>query len=138
MGLRKRDDRPLGVAIRTYYASPRHDDDYLETWLDLWDGNALLPGYGWIFGVGDGTSNVGLGLLNTSASFGHIDYRAKRIRAGGHDICAAHGVFGARGGGDLNAQLLGHLRGVGFPIRSGGAVDVHPLDRTYRREGLQI
>jgi menaquinone-9 beta-reductase len=76
MGLRKRDDRPLGVAIRTYYTSPRHDDDYLETWLELWDGNALLPGYGWIFGVGDGTSNVGLGLLNTSASFGHIDYRA--------------------------------------------------------------
>jgi geranylgeranyl reductase family protein len=76
MGLRKRDDRPLGVAIRTYYASPRHDDDYLETWLEMWDGNALLPGYGWIFGVGDGTSNVGLGLLNTSASFGHLDYRA--------------------------------------------------------------
>ena len=76
MGLRKRDDRPLGVAIRTYYTSPRHDDDYLETWLDLWDGSALLPGYGWIFGVGDGTSNVGLGLLNTSTSFGHIDYRA--------------------------------------------------------------
>jgi len=76
MGLRKRDDRPLGVAIRTYYTSPRHDDDYLETWLDLWDGSALLPGYGWIFGVGDGTSNVGLGLLNTSTSFGHVDYRA--------------------------------------------------------------
>jgi len=76
MGLRKRDDRPLGVAIRTYYTSPRHDDDYLETWLDLWDGSALLPGYGWVFGVGDGTSNVGLGLLNTSASFGHVDYRA--------------------------------------------------------------
>jgi menaquinone-9 beta-reductase len=75
MGLRKRDDRPLGVAIRTYYTSPRHDDDYLETWLELWDGNALLPGYGWIFGVGDGTSNVGLGLLNTSASFANTDYR---------------------------------------------------------------
>jgi menaquinone-9 beta-reductase len=75
MGLRKRDDRPLGVAIRTYYHSPRHDDDYLETWLDLRDGDALLPGYGWIFGLGDGTSNVGLGLLNTSAAFGHVDYR---------------------------------------------------------------
>jgi geranylgeranyl reductase family protein len=75
MGLRKRDDRPLGVAVRTYYASPRHDDDYLEAWLDLWDGNKLLPGYGWIFGMGDGTSNVGLGLLNTSEAFGNIDYR---------------------------------------------------------------
>jgi menaquinone-9 beta-reductase len=76
MGLRKRDDRPLGVAVRTYYRSPRHDDDYLESWLDLWDGDRLLPGYGWIFGMGDGTSNVGLGLLNTSAAFGNTDYRA--------------------------------------------------------------
>jgi len=76
MGLRKRDDRPLGVAVRTYYRSPRHDDDHLESWLDLWDSDRLLPGYGWIFGMGDGTSNVGLGLLNTSAAFGHTDYHA--------------------------------------------------------------
>jgi flavin-dependent dehydrogenase len=76
MGLRKRDDRPMGVAVRTYYTSPRHKDDYLESWLDLWDGDRLLPGYGWIFGMGDGTSNVGLGLLNTSKAFGNTDYRA--------------------------------------------------------------
>lgn len=76
MGLRKRDDRPMGVAVRTYYKSPRHDDDYLEAWLDLWDGDRLLPGYGWIFGMGDGTSNVGLGLLNTSEAFQNTDYRA--------------------------------------------------------------
>ncbi len=75
MGLRKRDDRPMGVAVRTYYTSPRHKDDYLESWLDLWDGDRLLPGYGWIFGMGDGTSNVGLGLLNTSEAFGKTDYR---------------------------------------------------------------
>jgi len=75
MGLSKRDDRPMGVAVRTYYTTPRHDDDYLESWLDLWDGPRQLPGYGWIFGMGDGTSNVGLGLLNTSASFQNIDYR---------------------------------------------------------------
>jgi menaquinone-9 beta-reductase len=75
MGLHKRDDRPLGVAVRTYYTSPRHEDNYLEAWLDLWDGSSLLPGYGWIFGMGDGTSNVGLGLLNTSTGFGEIDYR---------------------------------------------------------------
>ena len=76
MGLRKREDRPLGVAVRTYYTTPRHDDDYLESWLELWDGDRLLPGYGWIFGMGDGTSNVGLGLLNTSAAFRNTDYRA--------------------------------------------------------------
>jgi menaquinone-9 beta-reductase len=81
IGLRKRDDRPMGVAVRTYYRSPRHEDDWLESWLELWSrgdsGNDnLLPGYGWIFGVGDGTSNVGLGILNTSSAFGNTDYRA--------------------------------------------------------------
>jgi len=75
MGLQRRADRPMGVAVRTYFESPRHDDDYLETWLELWDGDTLLPGYGWIFGVGDGTCNVGLGMLNTSDAFKTIDYR---------------------------------------------------------------
>jgi menaquinone-9 beta-reductase len=82
MGLHKRDDRPMGVAVRTYYRSPRHADDWLESWLELWSrsngsgSDNLLPGYGWIFGVGDGTSNVGLGILNTSSAYGNTDYRA--------------------------------------------------------------
>ena len=80
MNRTQRADRPMGVAVRTYYTSPRHDDDYLESWLELWSKNdagekILLPGYGWIFGVGDGTSNVGLGILNTSAAFGRVDYK---------------------------------------------------------------
>jgi geranylgeranyl reductase family protein len=79
MGLNRRDDRPMGVAVRTYYTSPRHRDDYLESWLELWEGkpgkSALLPGYGWIFGMGDGTCNVGLGILNTSSAFGKTDYK---------------------------------------------------------------
>lgn len=79
MGLNKRSDRPMGVAYRTYYRSPRSNDDYLESWLELWDGkpreSTLMPGYGWIFGMGDGTCNVGLGVLNTSRSFQKTDYR---------------------------------------------------------------
>ena len=79
-GIAKRDDRPLGVAVRRYYTSPRTNDDYLESHLELWDRSGdtprLLPGYGWIFGMGDGTSNVGLGILSTSNAFGSTDYRA--------------------------------------------------------------
>jgi len=81
MGINKRDDRPLGVAVRRYYKSPaKTHDDYLESHLELWDrSNAsepkLLPGYGWIFGLGDGTVNVGLGMLNSSKAFGRTDYR---------------------------------------------------------------
>ena len=78
MGLHKREDRPMGVAYRAYYKNPRHNDDYLESWLELTDAKQpgrLLPGYGWIFGMGDGTSNIGLGILNTSTAFGKVDYR---------------------------------------------------------------
>ncbi|MGH8828025.1 MAG: geranylgeranyl reductase family protein [Jiangellaceae bacterium] len=80
MGIHKRDDRPMGVAVRTYYKSPRHDDDWMESWLELWaendrGGRDLLPGYGWIFGTGNGTSNVGLGITNTSKAFGRVDYK---------------------------------------------------------------
>jgi len=70
-GVRRDDSRPLGIAARRYYRTSYHPGPWFESWLDLWDGDRLLPGYGWIFGMGDGTSNVGLGLLNTSAAFGH-------------------------------------------------------------------
>jgi menaquinone-9 beta-reductase len=34
-----------------------------------------LPGYGWIFGMGDGRVNVGLGVLNSSVGFGKTNYK---------------------------------------------------------------
>jgi len=57
---------PQGMAIRGYYVSPRHDEPWIESHLDVRDkqGN-VLPGYGWIFPVGDGRVNVGVGLLST-------------------------------------------------------------------------
>lgn len=80
MGRQRREDRPLGVAVRSYYRSPRHDEEWMESWLELWDGTPgkshQLPGYGWVFPMGDGTCNVGVGMLNSSPAFGHTDYRA--------------------------------------------------------------
>jgi len=81
LGMAKNDSRPMGVAVRRYYTSSRTHDDYLESHLELWDRTEpkspkLLPGYGWIFGMGDGTSNVGLGILSTSRAYGSTDYRA--------------------------------------------------------------
>jgi geranylgeranyl reductase family protein len=78
LGLAKREDRPIGVAVRRYYRSPaKHDDDYLESWLELRGkgSDTLLPGYGWIFGLGDGRVNAGLGILNSSSAFGKTNYR---------------------------------------------------------------
>ncbi|MFT3860846.1 geranylgeranyl reductase family protein [Micropruina sp.] len=79
LGLLKNARRPMGVACRTYFTSPRHDDDWMESWLELWDGKPgesnLLPGYGWIFGMGDGTCNVGLGTVASTAKSQKLNYR---------------------------------------------------------------
>jgi geranylgeranyl reductase family protein len=84
LGIHRNDRRPLGVAVRRYYQSPKTHDDYLESWLELWDGvpneSDLLPGYGWIFGMGDGTVNAGLGVLNSSSGFQKTDYRGLLTR----------------------------------------------------------
>ena len=54
------------MAIRGYYESPLHAEPWIESALDVRDRNGnSLPGYGWIFPVGDGTINVGIGLLST-------------------------------------------------------------------------
>jgi geranylgeranyl reductase family protein len=65
---------PLGMAVRGYFTSPLHDDPWIESHLDLRDkqGNHL-PGYGWIFPVGDGTVNVGVGLLSTFAGWKDVN-----------------------------------------------------------------
>jgi flavin-dependent dehydrogenase len=65
---------PQGMAIRGYYESPLHDDPWIESALDVRDRNgASLPGYGWIFPVGDGTINVGVGLLSTFRDFKRVN-----------------------------------------------------------------
>src|SRR4051794_34592749 len=68
LGLVRREDRPLGVAVRRYIRTPRTSDDYLDISFDLsveGPTAASMPGYGWVFGMGDGTANVGFGLLDT-------------------------------------------------------------------------
>jgi geranylgeranyl reductase family protein len=76
-GRERLENRPMGVAVRTYYRSEAHThDEWLESHLDLWDGDQRLPGYAWVFGLGDGTVNVGLGILDSGAAFGKVDYRA--------------------------------------------------------------
>ena len=59
---------PQGMALRGYWTSPLHDLPWIDSWLDLKDlAGHSMPGYGWIFPLGDGRVNVGVGLLTTSA-----------------------------------------------------------------------
>ena len=66
LGTNRRRDLPLGMALRGYYTSDRHDDPFIESHLDIRDAEGnVVPGYGWIFPMGDGRVNVGVGLLST-------------------------------------------------------------------------
>ena len=61
---------PMGMALRGYYASDRHDEPWIDSHLDIRDPHgAVVPGYGWIFPLGDGRVNVGVGLLSTDGAW---------------------------------------------------------------------
>ena len=57
---------PYVIAARTYFASPRHSEDLVETLLGLPDQHGHpIAGYGWVTPMGDGNVNVGVGVLSS-------------------------------------------------------------------------
>ena len=65
LGRVRDEDYPMGFAIRQYFKSPMEHSGWFEAYLDVRSGPEQLPGYGWVFPVGDGTVNAGVGLLST-------------------------------------------------------------------------
>ncbi|OPE46355.1 FAD-linked oxidoreductase, partial [Mycobacterium intermedium] len=67
LGRRWHQETVYGVAARGYLTTARGDDPWLTSHLELRspDG-AVLPGYGWIFPLGDGEVNIGVGALSTT------------------------------------------------------------------------
>ncbi|WP_211697793.1 menaquinone reductase [Mycobacterium spongiae] len=67
LGRRWHQETVYGVAARGYLTTAHDDDPWLTSHLELRspDG-AVLPGYGWIFPLGNGEVNIGIGALSTS------------------------------------------------------------------------
>ena len=60
-------DTVYGVAGRSYVASGMSDDPWISSHLELRDeAGKVLSGYGWIFPLGNGEVNIGVGTLATS------------------------------------------------------------------------
>jgi menaquinone-9 beta-reductase len=98
LGTARNRDYPLGMALRGYFRSPRHDERFIESHLDIRDGSgAVVPGYGWVFPLGDGRVNAGVGLLtaegrwrgvNTSRLMdAFIDWAPKSWELSPHTLC---------------------------------------------------
>ena len=66
LGTTRAHDWPYGIATRSYWTSPRSSDHWLETWLAIPDANGTpIAGYGWVAPLGDGTVNIGIGVLSS-------------------------------------------------------------------------
>ncbi|NND73619.1 MAG: geranylgeranyl reductase family protein [Ilumatobacter sp.] len=66
LGTSRRRNWPYAIAARTYFASPRSTETWIESAVGLPDhhGNPIA-GYGWVTPMGDGNVNVGVGVLST-------------------------------------------------------------------------
>ncbi|MFD3743764.1 geranylgeranyl reductase family protein [Nocardia sp. NPDC058633] len=62
-----------GTAARAYIKSGRSDDQWISSHLELRNAaDELVPGYGWIFPLGNGEVNIGVGSLATEARPSHV------------------------------------------------------------------
>jgi geranylgeranyl reductase family protein len=64
---------PMGLAIRQYFSSPIDGSGWFEAFLTVKARQDALPAYGWVFPVGDGTVNAGVGLLSTYGKWREVN-----------------------------------------------------------------
>jgi geranylgeranyl reductase family protein len=96
------------AGIRAYYKNVTglHPQNFIE--LHFLD--ELLPGYFWIFPLGDGTCNVGAGMLSASVSKNNVNLREQMLKA-----IAVNPNIKKR---FANATLEGKIQGWGLPLGS--------------------
>jgi menaquinone-9 beta-reductase len=134
LGVTRRDDWPMGMALRGYYTSERSADDFIESHLDIRSPEGdIVPGYGWIFPLGDGRINVGVGLLSTDRRWKGVnttklqDYFVDQIadRWG----CSPETSLGAPTGGRLPMGLARSPRVGGNVLTVGdAAATINPFN----------
>ena len=66
LGTTRQHHWPYAIASRTYFHSPRSNESWTEARLGIPDANGNpIAGFGWIHPIGDGTVNVGIGVLSS-------------------------------------------------------------------------
>lgn len=107
LGLPQLEDRYYGAAIRAYYEGVTgfHEHHFMEIhFVDV-----CTPGYFWIFPLGGGRANVGVGMLSRKIKKHGV--RLKDVL----ERCLSHPQFRDRFEG---ARRLGPVKGWGLPLGS--------------------
>jgi menaquinone-9 beta-reductase len=69
-------DTAYGVAARAYASSGRSDDPWISSHLELrGEQGEVLSGYGWVFPLGEGQVNIGVGTLATDRRPADVNLR---------------------------------------------------------------
>ncbi len=127
-------NKPLGLAIRGYYTTDRSSEDWIESHLDLRDeDSAVIPGYGWIFPAGDGTANVGFGLLSNSQRWRkmnttHALERFVALTKGEWHFPEEAGTTGATGGKLPMGFSVNPRSGPNFLLVGDAAASINPFN----------
>ena len=134
-------DTVYAVAGRCYVDSQRADDPWISSHLELrsQEGEAL-PGYGWIFPLGRGQVNVGVGTLATTKR--PADVAIKPLMEHYTDLRRAD--FGLTGGQRMPTSALlpmggavSHVAGANWALIGDAAACVNPLNGEGIDYGLE-
>jgi geranylgeranyl reductase family protein len=110
LGMEQRDSKSIIVALRAYFDGVSGDPSLVDLFFD----EDFFPGYGWIFHLGNGRANVGLGMVQDVYARHDISLRKAFDRWIAADKHARERLGKAR----LDGRI------VGWPLN------------TYRRNGL--
>ncbi|MEU8896598.1 geranylgeranyl reductase family protein [Nocardia sp. NPDC048505] len=130
-----------GTAARAYIKSARSDDQWITSHLELRDAeNNLVPGYGWVFPLGNGEVNIGVGSLATEARPSHIalkpllqHYTSQRFQEWGFEgeLRAVASALLPMGG------AVSHVAGRNWVLIGDAAGCVNPLNGEGIDYGLE-
>ncbi len=126
--------RPYGLAARAYFKSPMSTDGFMESQLNLHDAAGhTVPGYGWVFPMGDGTVNIGVGVLSTFHRWKDLNtttlMEAMVLSAPAHwQVTAASQLDESRGGKLPMALSVGPLVGRNWVLVGDAAGAINPFN----------
>lgn len=134
-------DTVYGVAGRAYIASEMSDDPWISSHLELrGEDGAILSGYGWIFPLGTGEVNIGVGTLATAKRPANIaikplmsyyaDERREEFRLSG-DLRMPTSALLPMGG------AVSHVAGLNWALIGDAAGCVNPLNGEGIDYGLE-
>lgn len=104
LGMEQRDKRRVIIALRAYFEGVEGDPSLVDLFFD----DKFFPGYGWIFQLGGGRANVGLGMVQDVYTRYGINLRER------FDAWVRDDPFALRRLG--RARLVGRV--VGWPLNT--------------------